>query len=917
MTGLNNQQVEESRRLHGSNKLTPPERTPLWRLFMEKFNDPIIQILLVAWVLSIVISCIHCWVQGEGYAVFLEPLGIFIAVILATGIGFWFEVKASKDFDILNQANDETPVTVIRNNKVCQVPRQDIVVGDIVLLNTGDEIPADGTLLEATNLNVNESTLTGELMVTKSADESQLDPEATYPTNRVLRSTTIMNGHATMQVDAVGDHTEYGNVYTGSQIDNGVETPLQTNLNKLAKQISFAGYSAAALCFLILTAKLLWTTFFSGDAASVADTSISHSPSGDGGAMWDFIGHILNYFMAAVTLIVMAVPEGLPMSVTLSLALSMRRMLRSNNLVRKMHACETMGAATVICTDKTGTLTQNRMTVMEMRLPGHVHKAQDFVPSANPTVPDASSSDPTSLSLLYENIAINSTAHLEGDQAIGNPTEGALLVWMHQRGIDYLTMRHNCPVSVQEPFDTERKYMTTTIVSPTLGETVKYIKGAPEVVLSMCQEDVPEDIDAQLLAYQSQAMRTLAFAYTTNDEITHFQAITAISDPIRPDVPGAIEACHKAGIDVKIVTGDTKGTACEIARQLGMDINEEATHDNVGNDQSKASNSSSRVITGTDFAALTDEEASRRVAQLQVICRARPADKQRLVHLLQEQGEIVAVTGDGTNDAPALNAAHVGLSMGDGTEVAKEASDITIMDNSFTSITKAVMWGRSLYQNIQRFLLFQLTINVAACLVEMVGSIMGTESPLTITQMLWVNLIMDTFAAGALASLPPNPRVMNDSPRSTSESIITRHMANWIFLTGGAFFVALIALLSFYYYFTVEDGSITFNPDHIHILSDHEQSLFFTAFVLMQWWNLFNARAFQTGKMGFEGLRQCPAFLGVSAAILIGQILIVEFGGTMFNVEPLSLQEWLNLLLLTSPVFLIGIIYRYFKYRTR
>lgn len=891
MQGLNSQQVEESRRKYGRNVLTPPAKTPLWRLFLEKFEDPIIRILLVAWVLSLIIAAIHCWVQHEGYSVFLEPLGILIAVLLATGIGFWFEVKASKDFDILNQVNDEVAVTVVRNGKVTQIPRNEVVVGDIVLLSTGEEVPADGRLLDATNLNVNESTLTGELMVTKSADTTQFDPEATYPTNIVLRGTSIMNGHGTMEVQAVGDSTEYGNVYAGSQIDNGVETPLQVKLNKLAKLISKAGYSAAALSFIILTAKLLWTTFVSGDAASVADTSVStslsYAHSGDA-AIWDIIGHILNYFMAAVTLIVMAVPEGLPMSVTLSLALSMRRMLKSNNLVRKMHACETMGATTVICTDKTGTLTQNRMTVMEMCLA-----------TTNEAATSTEAATSNSLRLLFENIATNSTAHLEGDRPIGNPTEGALLLWMHQHGGDYLALRHSAQISVQEPFDTERKYMSTTILSPLLNEPVRYIKGAPEIVIAMCQEGIPQDITERLRNYQKQAMRTLAFAYTTNEGITHYQAVTAISDPIREDVPPAIKDCHQAGIDVKIVTGDTQGTACEIARQLGMQTTEETEN----------------VITGADFAALSDEEAAKRVAELKVICRARPADKQRLVRLLQEQGEVVAVTGDGTNDAPALNAAHVGLSMGDGTEVAKEASDITILDNSFTSITKAVMWGRSLFQNIQRFLLFQLTINVAACLVEMVGSLMGTESPLTITQMLWVNLIMDTFAAGALASLPPNQRVMQDKPRNPEESIITRHMAHWIFITGGAFFVVLISMLAFYYYFSVEQGSITLSHTHTHILSNHEQSLFFTTFVLMQWWNLFNARAFQTGKMGFEELQKCPAFLGVSAAILIGQILIVEFGGTMFNVEPLSLSEWMILLVLTSPVFLVGIIYRFIKYK--
>lgn len=875
LKGLTSQQVEESRRLHGVNVLTPPERVSLWKQFMEKFEDPIIRILLVAWVLSMVISGVHCWgPEQEGFSAFLEPLGIFFAILLASSIGFLFEVKAARAFEVLNTVNDDVMVTVVRDGRIVEVPRRDIVVGDIVMLGTGDEAPADGTLLEAHSLQINESTLTGEPVISKTVVEADFDKDATYPSNRVLRSTTVVDGHGIMCVDLVGDATEYGKVNQGALIDNDLDTPLQLQLKRLAGVISKFGYVAAALTFILLSVKVLLV-----DEAT--------------GTM-DMISSMLHNFMIAVTLIVVSVPEGLPMSVTLSLALSMNRMLKSNNLVRKMHACETMGAATVICTDKTGTLTQNRMQIHEtvfMSLDGQALGAG------------------RSSSLIKEGIAVNSTANLnkEGDsvKTMGNPTEAALLLWLDSQGADYMQLRSGAKVISQLTFSTERKYMATVVESPLLGCKVLYVKGAPEIVLSNCNrvevdggyatvEESRAGIEEKLLSYQNMAMRTLGFAYQLLDEgddtapyadgrlsgtdLT-FAGFVAISDPVRSDVPDAVTQCLNAGIDVKIVTGDTPGTAREIARQIGI-YGSSATAD--------------AIITGPDFEALTDDEAAKRVMGLKVMCRARPLDKQRLVRLLQEQDAVVAVTGDGTNDAPALKAAQVGLSMGDGTSVAKEASDITIIDNSFTSIAKAVMWGRSLYKNIQRFLLFQLTINVAACIIVMVGSLIGTDSPLTITQMLWVNLIMDTFAAGALASLPPSWKVMKERPRrsgANGDFIITRSMALNILVVGAIFVAVQLALLLW----LGKDG-----------LTPYEQSEFFTFFVMLQFWNMFNAKAYMTGASAFKGLGDNHAFLLVCVLILAGQFLIVTFGGEMFNVVPLTARSWGIIIASTSIVLWVG-----------
>ena len=858
LTGLTDQEVLTSRQQHGENLLTPPKRPSIWKLYLEKFQDPVIRVLLVAAVFSLIISIIE-----NEYA---ETIGIFFAIFLATGIGFYFEYDANKKFDLLNAVGEETPVTVIRNGKIREIPRKDIVVGDIVVLNTGEEIPADGTLLEAVSLQVNESSLTGELMVNKTTDEAHFDDEATYPSNTVMRGTTVTDGHGIMKVERVGDATEIGKVARQATEQNQEQTPLNIQLTKLANLIGKAGFTIAALTFIIFTSKDLYHYL------SLNEVNDWHQ--------WMEIARIvLKYFMMAVTLIVVAVPEGLPMSVTLSLALNMRRMLKTNNLVRKMHACETMGAITVICTDKTGTLTQNLMQVYEAKL-------------------DESQPD-----LIAEGIATNSTAFLEekGENekpsGVGNPTEIALLLWLNAQGKNYMPLREQAKIVNQLTFSTERKYMATLVDSPIQGKRVLYIKGAPEIVMSKCQLSSQEvtSFNEQLLAYQNKAMRTLGLAYKyipegasedcselVNEGGLTFLGIFAISDPIRPDVPDAVKKCQSAGISVKIVTGDTPGTATEIARQIGL---------------WKPEDTERNRITGAAFAELADEEALDRVMDLKIMSRARPTDKQRLVQLLQQKGAVVAVTGDGTNDAPALNHAQVGLSMGTGTSVAKEASDITLLDDSFHSIATAVMWGRSLYKNIQRFIVFQLTINVVALLSVLLGAFFGTELPLTVTQMLWVNLIMDTFAAMALASIAPSMDVMNEKPRKRTDFIISPAMRNNIFGVGLGFLVILMGLLV---YFKNLPGGM----DTRHL------TIFFTIFVMLQFWNLFNASVFGTNHSFFKDASHAMGMLGVAAIILVGQLLIVSFGGKVFRTVPLSVEDWIYIIAGTSVVLWLGEIIR-------
>ena len=866
--GLTDEEVRRSRAEHGANLLTPPKRPSVWKLYLEKFQDPVIRVLLVAAAFSLVFSIIE-----NEYA---ETIGIFFAIFLATGIGFYFEYDANKKFDLLNQVGEETPVTVIRNGKVHEIPRKDVVVGDIVILNTGEEVPADGKLLEAVSLQVNEASLTGELMVNKTTNEADFDEDATYPSDSVMRGTTVTDGHGIMRVEQVGDATEIGKVARQATEQSQEQTPLNIQLSKLASLIGKAGFTIAALTFVIFTTKDLYGYLQLHDVA--------------GWQQWlDIARIVLKYFMMSVTLIVVAVPEGLPMSVTLSLALNMRRMLKTNNLVRKMHACETMGAITVICTDKTGTLTQNLMQVYDAQL------------------------DESRPGLIAEGIAANSTAFLEekapGEKptGVGNPTEIALLLWLNGKGQDYMKLREAAKVVNQLTFSTERKYMATLVDSPVEKKRILYMKGAPEIVMGKCSNLGQEQIAAyneQLLAYQNKAMRTLGLAYKevpagASDDCAAlvseggltFLGIFAISDPIRPDVPEAVKKCQSAGISVKIVTGDTPGTATEIARQIGL---------------WQPGDTERNRITGVEFAALSDEEALDRVMDLKVMSRARPMDKQRLVQLLQQRGAVVAVTGDGTNDAPALNHAQVGLSMGTGTSVAKEASDITLLDDSFHSIATAVMWGRSLYKNIQRFIVFQLTINVVALLSVLFGAFFGTSLPLTVTQMLWVNLIMDTFAAMALASISPSMDVMNEKPRKRTDFIITPAMRNNIFGVGVAFLVILMGLLA--YFKGLPDGLLPNGEMSVHYLT-----VFFTVFVMLQFWNLFNASVFGTTHSVFKDASHALGMLSVALIILVGQFIIVTFGGKVFRTEPLDWQTWLQIIACTSVVLWVGEVFRLVK----
>ena len=917
---MTDEQVRESRAKNGVNILTPPEKEPLWKQFLGKFTDPLIIILLIAGFLSVGISLYEYIGLGKDWETFFEPIGIFVAVFLATGIAFIFELKADKQFAILNQVNDDELVEVIRNGNATTIPKKDIVVGDIVILTTGAEIPADGILLEAVSLNVDESSLTGEPVCHKSVREDDFDKNATYPTNRVLRGTKVMEGHGIFRVEAVGDKTENGKVFEAAQIDNSVRTPLNEQLDGLADIITKVSYVFAAL---IIVGKLV--VYF--DWAPIAFTLIIptaiffylvirkfdnwkwHAITVSIIAYFvilmamvifffntltpdkhvaDLITYTLDTLMIAVTLIVVAVPEGLPMAVTLSLAYSMQRMLKTNNLVRKMHACETMGAATVICTDKTGTLTQNQMQVYDTNFYGLDNRKLG--------------SDDES-KLLEEGIAVNSTASLDHSDpnaltVLGNPTEGALLLWLNKNGIDYRELREDTEVVSELPFSTERKYMATVVNSSLLkGKRILYVKGAPEIVVSLCKQIennvAKSDIDKHLLNYQNQAMRTLGFAYQIlngNEEVVKdgkvvadnltFEGIVAISDPVRKEVPAAVKECMDAGINVKIVTGDTPGTAKEIGRQIGLWTDKDTDRN---------------IITGPEFAKLSDDELDKRVLDLKIISRARPMDKKRLVESLQRNNQVVAVTGDGTNDAPALKAAHVGLSMGDGTSVAKEASDITIIDNSFSSIGKAVMWGRSLYQNIQRFLLFQLTVNVAACFIVLFGAFMGTQSPLTVTQMLWVNLIMDTFAAMALASLPPSESVMKDKPRDRKAFILNKNMCENIVGVGGFFFLLLLVLL-----YVFEHSDITRLTDLLHVrlgasdgLTPYELTLFFTIFVMTHFFYLFCARAFETNRSALH-FKGCEGLLVIATIIFAGQIAMVEIPGLQkfFNVVSLKFLDW-------------------------
>ena len=888
------------------NIILPPEKDPLWKQYFEKFKDPIIIVLLVVFVLSVGISVYEILCMNKGFSLLFEPIGVLLALLLATGVAFVFELKAGKEFDVLNKVKDSRPVKVLRRAteksrpSLVTIKRQDVVVGDIVKLEGGDEVPADGILLDAVSLLVDESNFTGELYAHKTTEEDKFDKNATYASNFLLRSSTIIEGNAYYKVTAIGMDTEEGKGVIKTREGSDVETPLNKQLSELGKWISYASF---VLAILIVVGRMIY--FFTHDGHSIGNINFI-----------EFAEFTLNSIMIAVTLIVVAVPEGLPMSVTVSLALSMRRMLKENNLVRKLHACETMGATTIICTDKTGTLTKNQMTVMEYDFYGTDEEFE----------------------LARQNMAINSTAEVFRDKdgklnVVGNPTEGALLKWMHKNGPDYTTYRDEAVDVKQVPFSTEKKYMETTAVMREGGRPIRFIKGAPEIVLAMSDViaggQTKEHVELVLRSYQGRAMRTLGFAYQYVEGVDNqvvFLGVVGITDPVRDDVKEAIDICrNKSGIRVVIVTGDNPITANEVGRQIGLFGPNEEVH----------------TLTGPEFAEMDDDEARKLLADenFKIISRARPSDKARLVTLLQANGEVVAVTGDGTNDAPALSKAQVGLSMGDGTSRAKEASDITIIDNSFSSINKAVLWGRSLYVNIRRFIIFQMTINVCACLIVLLGSFIGLDSPLTVTQMLWVNLIMDTFAAMALSSLPADKKVLNDKPRNPNSHIINKQMLYRILGVGVLFFVLLASLWQLLWHKNISSVSDLLSWDSLSLmvsgltdmtkiklhLNSYELGVFFSIFVMLQFWNLFNAKYFSTNRSLLQDIKDLfvnpklvkesfsASFIGIVLVILLGQIFIVSLAGPLFNVSALSFKDWILIILVTSPVLFIADIFRFIR----
>lgn len=968
--GLSERMVKESRAHHGSNLLTPPQRTPWWRQLLRKFDDPIIRILIIAAVVAIAVGM----VDGS----YVEGIGIVIAILLATVLAFVNEYKAEREFDLLNKSSDENPVTVLRDGNYTTVPRKDIVVGDLVLVEMGEEIPADGDLLQALSLSINESRLTGESEPVFKYPKDELlekDEEPAYPFHRLLRGTTVMDGHGLVKITHVGDSSEIGRTARAAAEEHHTPTPLTRQLERLSKLIGVVAFGVATALFTALVARgvltdevkmtgsqwafmgvlfvgviiaivpvwfpivcdyrelrgkehshpawlkgsslLLWLkSALSGALVVAAGAGILYltkvlPPEYDTWVSTDVIGEYLRYFMVAVTIIVVAVPEGLPMSVTLSLAYSMRRMAATNNLVRQMHACETIGAATVICSDKTGTLTLNKMRVNDTSFPTGTKSGSEK--KANEENKQENAWETRIAEILAESIACNSTANLkrakkQESEPLGNPTEGALLLWLESTGQDYEAHRAGFGVSDQLAFSSKRKFMATVGHSPVLDKEVVYVKGAPEVLLKKCSGRLtlagrqPLGPDRQMLEQemadaQARGMRTLGFALKEDpDEDTDLEGqiyhltwlgFVSIADPVRPEVPDSIKNCESAGIDVKIVTGDNPKTAQEIARQIGL--------------WSKK-NDKSQHLTGPEFSTEDEDTLRGKVCPLKIVSRAKPEDKLRLVKLLKEKRQVVAVTGDGTNDAPALNLADVGLAMGrTGTAVAKEASDIILLDDSFPSIVQAVKWGRSLYKNIQRFIVFQLTINLAALGIALLGPFLGIKLPLTVPQMLWVNLIMDTFAALALATEPPHDEVMLDPPRDPDELILTPAMNRFIIGTGATFLVCFIGLILYL---------------RTHTVTPYALSVFFTLFVLAQFWNLFNARCFGLNQSAFTGILENKGFLLIAAFILFGQILIVQFGGRVFRTVPLSFRDWIFIILGTSSVLWVGEAFRFVKKRT-
>ncbi len=835
--GLTDAEVLSSREKHGLNLLTPPKEVPWWKLYLEKFKDPIIVILLVATAISLAFGII----EGN----YTESIGIIAAVLIATGVGFWREYDAKKKFDAMKSDKDYEPVKVRRNGVVVEITKDHVVVGDIAILSAGDEIPADIELFKAIDMKVAESAMTGESVAVPKYPIDEAYTGSGFAPNLLLRGTTIESGLGEGVVIKVGDETEIGKTTIQASEETDNKTPLEEKLGELAGKITTAAFLVAGLMFIIL--NLVHWDFAFGD----------HAFSWSMSTLLTEVG----FLMGAIVVIIVAVPEGLPLSVTLALAFSMKTMANENNLVKKMHACETIGAVNVIFTDKTGTLTQNCMTVVDV---------------------DVREEDKDVLNLVG---AVNSTANWSNaSRVLGNPTEAAILKHMGHDLSERLRSEYRILSCI--PFSSAYKYMVTQAQNEESKEEIILIKGAPEVIARIIRYD---KYLGEVSTQQARGRRAISAAIINSkdynavkeslesgnplDDCTYI-GTWFIEDPVRSDVPDAIRKCYGAGIDVVMMTGDNLRTGTEIGRQAGFkDI---------------------WAIEAKDFwEAVKNPQNGREYPN--VIARCTPTNKLDILKWAKDKDYVCAMTGDGVNDSPSLNHADVGIAMGSGTSVAKEAADIILLDDAFPSIVTGVKWGRSLYKNIKNFLFFQLSINVSACLIAVFGPLVGVEMPFTVIQFLWINLVMDSLAAIALTSEPADERVLSEKPRDRRQFIIDKSLAKSIF--GFGIFVWILCTF------------VLWGMKHTEFLSKIDLTVFFASYMVINLWNMFNARVIGKNKSVFSGLKSNYKFTGILLFILAVTILLVQFGGEVFQTHPLSWKTWLTIILVTSPVMIVREIY--------
>lgn len=846
--GLNPEQVEKSRSTYGTNSFVRQSHESLAKRIWDASTEPMLVMLIFAAIITLAVNITRYFTGGEYN--FLECVGIFAAIALSVVITIITEGKSAKAFEALNKINEDTLIKVIRNGEPQLITQKEIVVGDIIMIETGDKIVADGRLFSSNDLSVDESALTGESLPVKKDAEfvCQKSTPVAERANMLYSGCFVSAGNGQMLVTGVGNDTEFGQIAQELSSIEKTTTPLQEKLDKLGKQITVLGASAAAIVFAIEVLQFVMNGQLNLDTVSDA-------------------------FITSIVLIVAAVPEGLPTIVAVSLALNIIKMSKENALVKKMIACETIGCVNIICSDKTGTLTENRMTVQKIYTGGELI-------------------DPEQLKdeMLLKNYCINSNANISEEDGswsfIGNPTEGSLLAAAAKAGVDYQELRHAADIVRVFPFSSQNKDMSTIVREN--GKEILYVKGNPEKIISLCtgiSEEEKEKNFHLMEEFQNKAGRLLAFAHKElegqyndeeQDEVEQgliYDGFVVISDPLSPDVYKSIRNCRSAGIEVKMLTGDNIRTARAIANELHM-----LDDDHI-------------AVEAADIEKLTDEELKEALKKIQVIARSTPLVKMRVVKLLKEQGNVVAVTGDGINDAPAIKHADVGIAMGiAGTDVTKEASDMVLLDDSFSTIIKAVQWGRGIYENFKRFIQFQLTVNVSSVVVVICSILAGFSAPFTALELLWINIIMDGPPALTLGLEPIRPDLLKHKPTRRNENIISKKMLLRIFVNG--IFISVIFMLQHF-------------KNFLGAVPEEEATVLFTLFVLFQLFNAFNCRELDDTPM-FKNLLKNKLMLGVFLLVLILQGIITQFGAAVFETVPLSAAMWGKMLLTAFTVIILN-----------